>query len=300
MPDSKVSICIPAYQQPECLYKALQSVQIQAYNNYEIVITDDSQDDSVKNLLAKFNFGEKLKYYKNKSRLGSPENWNEAVKNATGEYIKILHHDDWFTSAQSLGEYVKMLDEHPESDFAFSATSIFHSNDGSFTANSPDEQKLNEIKTTPFVLFFGNYIGAPSATIYRSFIREVFDRNIKYVVDIDFYIRVLTRNPIFQYNNKTLVCTKSEASHQVTAESSNKNTQLYEYSYLYNKLRRGVYPDKRFVNFFLGMVNHYNIRSVKELRQAGEVPKPRVFIQWIMLIRDWNLLKSKIKSIFIR
>lgn len=293
----KVSICIPTYQQPECLQKALESVREQSFDDYEVIITDDSKDDSIRNLLAKFHFGDKLKYFKNESRLGSPENWNEAIRYSTGEYIKILHHDDWFTSPQSLGEYVRMLDKHPESDFAFSATSIFHNNDGSHTSNSPDEKKLNEIRKNSVVLFFGNFVGAPSATIYRRSFNETFDRRIKYVVDIDFYIRILKQNPVFQYSNKTLICTKSGTEHQVTTECLNKNTQLYEYSYLYNKIQKGAAPSEKYILFFSDMINEYDVISIKEFQDAGEVPEPSIFISQIIQKRNWRLLKCKVKSI---
>src|ERR1700752_965375 len=121
MPAPKVSICIPAYNQPENISRALESVRVQTFTDYEVIVTDDSSNDSVKEAVSKFSFGDKLKYIKNSPVLGSPENWNEAIRHATGEYIKILHHDDWLASPTSLATYVKMLDEHPESDIAFCA-----------------------------------------------------------------------------------------------------------------------------------------------------------------------------------
>ena len=297
MANCKVSICIPAYQQPECLQKALESIQKQSFSDYEIIITDDSKDDSIKNLVAKFSFGEKLKYIKNKTRLGTPENWNEGIHQATGDYIKILHHDDWFTSTESLKEYVKMLDEHPESDFAFSATSIFRSNNGTYTENNPGKEKLEELRKDPLVLFFGNFVGAPSATIYRRKAHEDFDKSIKFVVDLDFYIRILNKNPVFQYNKKTLICTKSGAEHQVTAGSMNKTTQLYEYSYFYNKIQKGAYPNERYIKVFADLINEYDVRSINDFKEAGAVPQPPDFINKIIRERKQRLLKKKVKTI---
>src|SRR3989344_6387452 len=98
----KVSICIPTYKQVDYLRKTLNSVLVQDFHDYELIITDDSSDDSVKNLLKEFDFKGKLKYYHNKIALGSPANWNYSLKQATGEYIKILHHDDFFTADNSL------------------------------------------------------------------------------------------------------------------------------------------------------------------------------------------------------
>ncbi|HWY12001.1 MAG TPA: glycosyltransferase, partial [Bacteroidia bacterium] len=52
----KVSICIPTYMQIIYLQKTLDSILKQDYTNFELVVTDDSPDESVKNLLDKYDF----------------------------------------------------------------------------------------------------------------------------------------------------------------------------------------------------------------------------------------------------
>ena len=68
----KVSICIPAYNQIYYLEKTLASVLLQSFDDYEVIITDDSSDDSVATLLTKFDFGGRLKYVRNMVALGAP------------------------------------------------------------------------------------------------------------------------------------------------------------------------------------------------------------------------------------
>ena len=46
-----VSICIPAYKRISYLKRLLESIIIQTYKDYEVIITDDSDNDSVKDLL---------------------------------------------------------------------------------------------------------------------------------------------------------------------------------------------------------------------------------------------------------
>jgi len=296
MKSPQVSICIPAYNQVSYLRKTLESVKIQAFTDYEIIITDDSSDGSVKELVAEFDFGNKLKYVKNSKNLGSPENWNEAVRHASGEYIKMLHHDDWFTFPYSLGEYVKLLDMHPESDFAFSATSVQHSN-GSNSISCPSLEILNQIKKNPGVLFFGNLVGGPSATIYRRKVNLQYDQKIKYVVDIDFYIRIISLNHSFQFTEQLLICTTNGAAHQVTAEFSNKETELFEYVYLYNKINRGAQPSREQIDFFEGLFNKFNIRSLNDFKlPESELPKPIPFFRNILFKRRMALFFAGMKN----
>ena len=44
----------------------------------------------------------KIRYFKNADQLGTPENWNEGLRKASGDWIKIMHDDDWFTGPESL------------------------------------------------------------------------------------------------------------------------------------------------------------------------------------------------------
>jgi glycosyltransferase involved in cell wall biosynthesis len=92
-----VSICISTYRQVEFLRQTLHSILAQDYSEYEIVVTDDSPDDCVETVVRSMDFGTRMRFFRNRTRLGAPENWNEAVRRASGEYIKIMHHDDHFT-----------------------------------------------------------------------------------------------------------------------------------------------------------------------------------------------------------
>ena len=184
----KVSICIPAYKQPDYLRRTLQSIMMQDYTDYEVIITDDSPDDSVAGVVAEFKEIVKNGYHKNVARMGAPENWNEAIRRASGEYIKILHHDDWFTRKDSLRKFVTMLDEDTSADFAFCATYQCDADQNITYLHHPNESQLAELKKNALVLFNGNFIGSPSTTIFRRRSDVSFDGKLKWVVDIDFYI----------------------------------------------------------------------------------------------------------------
>ena len=98
---AKVSIGIPAYYGEEGVARLLRSIGQQEYEDYEVVITDDSGDDRIGRLAE----GKKnVRYYKNEVRLGAAANWNRAMRLCTGEYMKIMHHDDWFTAPDAKWE----------------------------------------------------------------------------------------------------------------------------------------------------------------------------------------------------
>jgi glycosyltransferase involved in cell wall biosynthesis len=274
----KVSICIPAYKQVEFLKKTLDSILIQSYQDYEIIITDDSPDDSVQRLIDQYTFGSKLKFFKNNIPLGSPENWNESIRKSQGEYIKILHHDDWFTFPDSLERYVKLLDENPQTDFAFSATNVFHADTLRERIHCIPDGYLEKIRKDPQIIFLGNLIGGPSVTICRRILNEKYDHKMKWLVDIDFYIRAIKRNSNISFTPKPLITTSTATSHAITSFIT-KEVDVSEHFYLFDKIKSSIAEtDKKpYIVHLWHLLRKYNIESldqVKQLGYSGELEKP--------------------------
>ncbi|MFB7637343.1 glycosyltransferase family 2 protein [Peribacillus butanolivorans] len=89
-----VSVVIPAYNRPDTLKIAIDSVLEQTYPNIEIIICDDSTDDQVQEMLVPYlGSNSKIKYYKNERNLFL-ENWHKCYDLSSGEYINYLMDDD--------------------------------------------------------------------------------------------------------------------------------------------------------------------------------------------------------------
>jgi glycosyltransferase involved in cell wall biosynthesis len=291
----KVSICIPTYKQVEYLRKTLNSVREQTFTDYELIVSDDSSDDSVKNLLSEFNFGSKLKYFRNSPALGSPENWNSSIRQATGEFVKILHHDDFFTSKESLAKFVKLLNTDQKSSFAFSGTEIDLIAYKTKKTHKCSNAKLAEIKKTPDVLFFSNYIGAPSAVIFRNNKTIFFDNKLKWLVDIDWYIQMIQSNPAIVNTTETLICTVHGGEGQITQSViSDKEIQIREHVYLLNKLFHTIDDLKNYSVFFQLLFNKYKIENFNDLRLIVDVPKQLepLFTEVFKLKNDFVFFKK--------
>lgn len=289
MPLPKVSICIPAYKQTKYLQKTLELIKQQTFQDYEIVLTDDSPNDAVENLIKSFDFHDKLRYFKNPKTLGSPENWNEAIRHATGEYIKILHHDDWFTSKNSLAEFVKMLDNHSDADFGFCSSVVQYAKDGRTRIHKISSEQLALIRVEPTSLFYES-IGSPSATIYRRKINKYFDKNLKWAVDFDFYISVLYKNSNFAFHPQPLIVNITEAEHNITNDCVyHKEADIFEYFYVFNKIR-GIIPIKRmkkYIAMLSDIVARYRIKSLKEIRDCGYRNTVPGFVKLLILLNNF-------------
>lgn len=274
MSEIKVSICIPTYNQVEYLKKCIQSILVQDYLDYEIVISDDSTNDTVKSYIDSLNLNQKISYYRNSPSLGTPENWNHAISKAQGKYIKVLHHDDFFTESYSLAQFVLMLENNPKADFGFSATLVWNINTNNKTIHSCSQNQLSKLKNEYHYLFFKNLIGAPSATIYKKEMAVKFDNRFKWLVDIDFYISALLNNNIVQYVDKPLICTAHGMESQVTQQVEyDKTIQVREHVLLFSKIISQVKSHKNYLMFFDELFLRYDVNSLSDLKQICDVPE---------------------------
>ncbi len=89
----KISIVIPAYNAERCLRETVESALNQTCPAHEVLIVDDGSTDRTEEIAR--SFGDRIRYVKqaNKGIAGAR---NTAVKEATGDWIAFLDHDDLF------------------------------------------------------------------------------------------------------------------------------------------------------------------------------------------------------------
>lgn len=286
----KVSICIPAYKQVEYLRKTLDSIREQTFTDFEIILTDDSPDDRVEKFVSTYSFGGRMRYYRNIPPLGSPENWNAAMRRATGQYIKILHHDDWFSHPESLTAFVRLMDERPDSDFGFSASYVQYAADGRQRKHEVTPEQVIRLREEPTSLFYRNIVGAPSATIFRRDAQEFFDSNLQWLVDFEFYIRVLISNPDVAFSPEPLVTTITEATHSVTNKKIHqKKADVFEYLYIYNIIAQHIPPirKRKHLAMLADVMIRYGVRRIQEIRDCGYQGVVPGFVGLIMWLNNF-------------
>ena len=199
-----ISICIPAYKRAAYLQRLLKSIATQTFKDFEVIVTDDSPDDTVSEILQKYQKFFKTKYKKNLTTLGTPENWNEGLRMADGKWIKIMHDDDWFASSQSLEKFVELINNNPKAAFLFSG-SAFVRNDKIFGGMHISRWQLTLLKEGPSNLYFKNFIGPPSVILHLNSKDIWYDPNMKWLVDVDFYMRYLQKHSSFSYTTEPLI-----------------------------------------------------------------------------------------------
>jgi len=258
----KVSICVPTYGKAEYVRQLLDSVFKQTYADFEVIITDDTQGNEVEQV-AKSYQDERIRYYHNSEKLGHIFNWNHAIELAEGEYIKIMFSDDWFTFDDSLETYVKLLEENPESGFAFSG-SMQISDTESYVRQIPEEFFM-ELQKDYRYIFTGNLAGAPSGTIYRNNGIK-FDEKSNWASDQELYLHLLSVNPKFTFSTKPLVSIGIHEE-QYTNLFKKRDMRIFnDYHYMFTKYQ--LIENQECREFFEEMLLEYG-KSTRFAAHAG-------------------------------
>jgi glycosyltransferase involved in cell wall biosynthesis len=281
-----ISICIPAYKRIDYLKRLLCSIEIQKFKDYEVIISDDSNDHSVEELLKNFNGRFEIKYFKNEKALGTPANWNHAISKATGEWIKLMHDDDWFDNEHSLEKFA--LARNNNNKFIFSA----YTNKTELT-NNIEKKFFNEnLKTiilkNPLSLLAKNSIGPPSVTLFHNSIKDKYDEGLKWRVDIEYYIRNISKGIEFTYINELLINVGVSES-QVTNYCLNvPSVEIPEMYILLSKY--GTSPLKNIMVYdaYWRILRNTHIHSKSKLESFGQTDWPAVILSMVELQSKFN------------
>tara|TARA_Y100000356_G_C11253514_1_gene288602 strand:+ start:547 stop:1257 length:711 start_codon:yes stop_codon:yes gene_type:complete len=230
----KVSIAISTYEANgkgvQLLSVNINSILQQDYENIEIVISDHSNNKDIYNYInnitpkSKYN----IKYIHNPNDRGNiSQNINNAIKNCSGDIIKIIFMDDFLFQKTAIREIVSLF---RSKKIYWLVNSYLHTKDY--------KQYFNMIypRYTEKIINGVNTIGCPSGLTISKEVTEEFDINLKWFMDCEYYYRLfcIYGSPDV-YIDKPLICTLLHTS-QVTNDCVNNNTLIEnEKKYINNK-----------------------------------------------------------------
>lgn len=290
-----ISICIPAYKNAEYLKRLLESISIQTFKDFEVIISDDSPDDSLNTLIKKYRPCFKLLYYKNLIPFGTPANWNFAISKASGEWIKIMHDDDWFADVHSLEIFANAtLNSFRIIKCAYKNIYAKGKNETIFMSQIWKKQILKQ----PMCLMANNIIGPPSVLLIHSSIKAEYDERLKWRVDQEFYVRILEEENDFTYISLPLINVGMNEEQVTNSCFNNPWVELPEGLILLQK--HGVKPLKNILVYdaWWRLFRNLNIRSPSKLYYYSINQWPQIILKIISDLKKISpkFLKNKFAS----
>lgn len=182
----RVSVVIPVYNGRNYLTAALDSVKAQDYPNIDItVISSPDSTEDISDLCTG------IKLIPGKS--GVVPNWQTALDAATGDYVKLLCHDDTLRK-DCISRQVAALEADKTLSFVTCQKQWIDkdgNNDGVMILETSDKY-IKGSDLTKLILTYGNIIGETSTALWRN-TKFDFPKDLNWLADIYMWITLASK-----------------------------------------------------------------------------------------------------------
>ncbi len=186
----EISICIPTYEFKgkgvKYLADIFDSLRKQTFQDFDVVISDHSEDDVIHDFCEEISKEFSIIYLKNPNDRGfQGSNINCVMENAEGRILKLLMQDDLFVDDKALEKIKKGFDE---TNCKWLFHGFTHTTDGIETHRDCVPNWCD------MVLEGRNLLGSPSCVAILNKTKMYLDTNLKLLVDTEFYHRMRIEN----------------------------------------------------------------------------------------------------------
>lgn len=226
-----LSICIPAYEMGgkggEYLAYSFDIMLKQTFQDFEVVISDQSKDEKVKEMCDRYSGRLDIVYSREPTgRRDQSSNFNNGLRHCSGKLVKILWLDDFFYHENALKDIVEAFDLKND---RWLATACIHTDD-CVNFFRPLRPKYDDATA-----LFKNNLGAPSVITIKNEHPLMFDENMKvWYTDLDYYKRYYDRYGMPRVINEINVAIRIHES-SVTNTSATEKRKDKEWQYMVRK-----------------------------------------------------------------
>lgn len=246
--------------------RCLESILKQDYQTVEVIISDDSPDEDIKHAIQPYKDKLKIAYHHNRPSLGSPQNWNAALDKGSGEYLLLLHQDDWFHSTYALSSFLNALEQH-KADFVFCQNTAIDEK-GNKIILQAIPSLLKEMSAKPNHLLLAQVIGPPSNTMLKRIIDIRYDERLIWLVDVDYYSRILKKGYRYHYIPEHLVSIGMHDDQTTVFCRTHPEIIVRENILFAGKIGAHSFSDLKLFDYYWRLLRNYHIRSLAQLRSG--------------------------------
>lgn len=238
----KVSVCIPTFNGAAYIRGAVDSVLKQEYQDFEVVIVDNCSTDQTEALVAELSSqSEKICFFRNEQNIGLAGNLNTCLEHARGEYIKYLCVDDLLLPG-CLEQMVAGLDAHPAVSLVCGGRLSINESGQPFGLRrySSHKEVIPGYKVITRCLFAGNFIGEPTAVMFRKSDMTVrFRDDLPQLMDMEMWFRLLENGKLL--NIETPLCSIRFHEAQMTRENIKSGRLIEDNVRIFNEFSKKPY-----------------------------------------------------------
>lgn len=215
MKNKKISIIIPIYKVEQYLYRCIESVVNQTYQNLEIILVDDGSPDNCPKMCD--DWAEKDKRIKviHKENGGVSSARNLGLEKATGDYIAFVDSDDILDKEMIQKLYSSVVENN--SDLSMCKYSLIYEKDNriiivdEFNLIKAEKEKIfeylfkSERKNKKGIIRTPSIMGSVCRILYKkTILKGLKFEKLKICEDLNFLIDLLKLNPKISIVNEYL------------------------------------------------------------------------------------------------
>lgn len=216
-----LSLLIPAYNYSEGIERILRSLTSSnkaLSDRFEIIVFDNSKDDSLANELKKYSgIIREIKYKHHLPMLGPCGNWNELIKAARGRYYILMHHDEFPVTENFILGVIEELSEHPDADLVLMDCLLMDKGSGLFRRHVPSWIRVLTVKYFPAYLFRRNVIGPTASLVVRKELHDRFDCEVIWLIDVDEYYRLILKAKRWYFAKQLKIASYIDRGNSITS-----------------------------------------------------------------------------------
>ncbi|MDO4743330.1 MAG: glycosyltransferase [bacterium] len=253
----KVSVIIPSYNHRDYIGKAIKSVLMQDYNDFEVIIADDcSADDSVE--VIKQYTDERIKTFFLSENIGATQILKFLINNSAGEYIALINSDDEWCEGK-LSKQVEFLENNSDYAACFTWASFIDGegnpivDDDILNLDVFCEHNRSRFEWLNRFYYYGNCICHPSMLIRKSVYEEIGYYNDAYrqLPDFEYWVRLCSKYSIHILPEVLVKHRRLYGANENTSISSTQNSlRLYSETVNIYKNMFAQLDDSDIINIF--------------------------------------------------
>lgn len=128
----KVSFILPIYNVEKYLSECVESILVQTYRDFEILLVDDGSPDNCPALCDEWARKDDRIKALHKPNGGLSDARNYGLEHAQGDYVVFVDSDDFWVNKDCLENLMNVVDVHPECDFIGFNCSYYYSDTKTF------------------------------------------------------------------------------------------------------------------------------------------------------------------------
>ena len=259
-----ISIVLPVFNCEAYLSDAIQSILIQSFSDFELIVINDASTDSSQSIIQSFN-DKRIREIVNKQNLGLAKSLNIGFKLAKGQYIARMDADD-ISMPSRLEKQFLFMEENPDIDISGADYELF--GEKTRIVKLPYEDR--EIKDT---LFFNSCIAHPTVIFRHESIKKYmikYNEKFLYSQDYELWCRLIDKLSFANIPDVLLkyrVHKKQSNQRKVDEQSNNAN--------LIRKMnleKIGVDFHEKLFKDYLSIINYdFKVSSKIEVLRAAEI-----------------------------